>query len=812
MKQKKTHQETEKKPIFRISADPAHGLTSQQAQERQSAGYANTPVQSPSKTTKQIVQGHIFTYFNLIFFVLGLLILLVRSYRDLTFLGIIAINALTGIVQELKAKKELDSLRIVSAPKCRVVRDGQVLEIPVEHAVLDDIALFSAGNQIYADAVIAEGEVLVNESLVTGEADEIRKQAGDTLLSGSFVVSGKCHARLDAVGADSYVSKLSLEAKRGGKTQKSEMMRSLDRLVKVIGVIIIPVGIGLFYQQHVNLGYGIRDSVVSTVAALVGMIPEGLYLLTTAALAVSVVRLARSRVLVHEMKCIETLARVDTLCVDKTGTITQEKMSITQMVPLADDITEDGLEVLLASYVQGMEADNETMKAIKSKMSEKYRGRVMRETVKTLPFSSARKFGGVSFADGESFLLGAPEFVLGTGYAEYQSKISEYASLGCRVLLLARYDRELTDSIYETGVQPVGLVVLQNKIRENAPETFRYFAEQEVAVKVISGDNPETVSVIAQQAGIPNADTYVDAMTLDTPEKLAQAAGTYTVFGRVTPQQKQDLVRAMKQDGHTVAMTGDGVNDVLALKEADCSIAMASGSDVAAKVSQLVLLSSDFGAMPAVVAEGRRVINNIERSASLFLVKNIFSLFLALITISATLPYPLAPSQVSLVSGLCIGFPAFVLALEPNRLKIRGHFLPNVLYRALPAGLTDVTMVLCAIAFSLFFDITADELSTISAILMSFVGIIVVYRVCKPFNLLRKVLFVAVTGSVLFCILFMPQFFSLTPLSNGAFFILVMFLLATIPVIWAYENVLRILKEKALALGNVFRRPKTKKS
>lgn len=803
---------TQRVSLPRVSAAVNMGLSTQQASERLMAGYANTPVEPPTKTVVQIIKSNVFTYFNLIFFVLGSLTIFIRSYNDLSFLVIIIINILAGIVQEVQAKTSLDKLSIMAAPKGTVIRDGHELTINNEEVVLDDIAVFTAGNQIYADAIVIEGEVLVNESLITGEADEITKKSGDSLLSGSYILSGKCYARLDKVGADSYISKLSLEAKKSGKVQKSEMMTSLDGLVKVIGIIIIPVGFALFYRQTNSLGGTFESGIQSTVAALIGMIPEGLYLLTTAALAISVIRLAKKRVLVHEMRCIETLARVDVLCVDKTGTITENKMTFKDTVCLCENrFVEDDIRLIMSDYLGNMANDNETMSAL----HKYFKDTVTQKAIKTLPFSSSRKYGGVSYAEDESYLMGAPEFILGDDYDSYKDQIEKYSQLGCRVLLLAMYDGDIARDGVNGDVLPIALLLLTNKIRPDAPKTFAYFKEQDVTVKVISGDNPVTVSQVAIDAGIPNAEIFVDAVTLDSPAKILEAAEKYTVFGRVTPQQKRLLIRAMKSSGHTVAMTGDGVNDVLALKEADCSIAMASGSDVAAHISQLVLLDSNFASMPSVVAEGRRVINNIERSASLFLVKNIFSLFLALITISATLPYPITPSQMSLLSGLCIGFPAFVLAMEPNTNRITGHFLKNVLYRAFPAGLTNVTLVLGVIAFYNVFGLSESDLSTISAMIVTVVGIIVVYRVCQPFNLLRKALFISIVVSFLFCLIFLPSFFSLTALSTGGMLTFVVFIVAAIPVIWAYENIITMINNKTKPLqqllSNMWRKRKLNK-
>ena len=794
-KRKDKRDEVAKPKITRLRPAPDQGLSADEAARRLSWGYGNEPQDPPTKTVGQIFRTNLLTYFNMIFLLLAVVVCLVGAFWELKFLIVVIINVAVGIAQELQAKRALDKMNFLASPKALVVRDGAETTVPSSDVVLDDIVIFAAGNQIYADAVVVSGSCQVNESLITGEADEITKNPGDALMSGSFVLSGRCAAQLTHVGADSYVSKLARQAKQSGKAPQSEMIRSLNRLVGIVGIIIIPVGIALFYRQMVGLGFDIQQSAVNTVGALTGMIPEGLYLLTTAALTVSVVRLTQKRILVHDMRCIETLARVDVLCVDKTGTITENKMTVRDIHCLCEDrFNEDDIRLIMSDYVGNMGADNETMIALQ----RYFTGNVSQSAVKTLPFSSSRKYGGVSYHEDESYLLGAPEFILGSGYARHQDIIEAYSAQGCRVLLLALYDGDIEENGVSGDVMPLALILLTNKIRAEAPETFGYFAEQGVAIRVISGDNPVTVSQVAIEAGIADAENFVDAITLDTPEKIMEAAEKYTVFGRVTPQQKRKLIRAMKVQGHTVAMTGDGVNDVLALKDADCSIAMASGSDVASQVSQLVLMDSDFAAMPSVVAEGRRVINNIERSASLFLVKNIFSLFLALISISATLPYPITPSQMSLVSGLCIGFPAFVLALEPNNNRIKGHFLRNVLYRALPAGLANVTLVLGVIAFYSIFGISAGELSTISAIIIGVVGCIVVYQVCKPYNALRKALFACVTGGFFLSITvpFLRSFFSLSNLTNGGLLILVVCSLVAFPIMSSYQRALSWINEK----------------
>ncbi len=779
--------------IERVETDPRRGLTAAEARLRLEGGWANFSVDPSTKTVPQIILGNIFTYFNLVFFVLAACVVFVKSYRDLTFMPVIVINTIIGIAQEIRSKIVLDKLRLLNAPKARVIRDGKELLIDTDNAVIDDVAVFSSGNQIYADAIVLEGTVQVNESLITGESDEITKNPGDTLLSGSFIISGTCRARLEKVGRDSLASRLTVEARKMKKRQRSEMMRSLTILVQCIGVLIIPVGAVLFYNQHFVLALGLRQSVVSTVGALVGMIPEGLYLLTSVALAVGVIRLAKNKTLVHDLGCIETLARIDVLCVDKTGTITEPEMEVAGSVPLRVDLfSDEEVGRIMADYTAAMDPENETMAALK----KHFRGEPVRKAEEILPFSSSSKYGGVSFGDGEAYFLGAPEIILGIRYEEFRDKIEPYSSDGYRVLLLCAYGGFLKGEIDRSRLQPIALMLLSNKIRHDAQATFSFFAKQGVTIKVISGDNPATVSNIARKAGIMNAEKYVDATSLNTDKKLREAAAEYTVFGRVTPSQKKKLIMALKAAGHKVAMTGDGVNDVLALKEADCSVAMASGSDAACRVSQLVLMNSDFGAMPFVVMEGRRVINNIERAAALYLVKNIFSFLLSIITMIAVLPYPVTAAQLSMVGVLTIGFPSFILALEPNKEIVRGRFLRNVLFRALPAGLTNVILVIVIMLFGMAFRLPYHELSTISAIMLAEVGLIMLYRTCKPFDRIRKLLWGSMLAAMLICVVFLRGLFALSPLGFGANMVLITVGLAALPVIRTISDIMDFLSLK----------------
>ena len=783
---KKKPEQPKLPPLDVLETQPWVGLTSQQAEERVRLGYVNAPVTPPGKTVRQIILSNVFTYFNLIFFVLAGFIVAVRSWNNLMFMGVVIVNMVIGIVQELRSKKTLDSLNLLNAPRGTVVRDGREQTMDTAALVRDDVVIFRSGDQIYADAVVLSGSCQVNEALITGEADEIKKQEGDALMSGSFLVSGSCCARLTAVGAESYASRLTLAAKQGGKPRQSEMMRSLSNLVKWIGVVIVPLGIAMCIKEVRLLDRSFADGIVSTVAALIGMIPEGLYLLTTLALMASVLRLASKKTLVHEKSCIETLARVDTLCVDKTGTITENKMIVDRIHLLCGDrYNEDDIDLIMADYVGAMQDDNDTMAALRSF----FRGQAQQGAIDTLPFTSVRKYGGVSFHEDETYLLGAPDVLLGTRYGDYAEQIEQYAAKGCRVLLLADYSGGLRDAELSASMLPLALILLSNKIRAEAYDTFRYFAAQGVTVKVISGDNAVTVSEVAKRAGIENAEHYVDARTLTDDAAIADAMERYTVFGRVTPEQKKRFVLALKKKHHTVAMTGDGVNDVLALKEADCSVAMASGSEVACQVSNIVLLRSDFSVMPSVVAEGRRVINNIERSATLFLIKNIFSFVLAIVSLIFTMPYPFTAAQLSLVSSLTIGFPAFVLAMEPNESIVRGKFLRNVLGRALPAAMTDFVLILGVLLFYYAFQIEQGMMSTICAVVMGIVGILTLVRMCRPMTMLRKALIACVSVAFALSAVFLRSLFTLSALDFAGMLLLVVFALLAMPALRLMYNV-----------------------
>ena len=795
--------ETEKQ-IERFDSDPMVGLTAGQVKLRQEQRLTNHSVESATKTTGDIVKENVFTYFNAIFLILAILLIAVGSFRDLTFLLVITANAVIGIIQELHAKKVLDDLTLVGRTKVQTMRDGVRVDLDSEQLVLDDMVILGAGAQIPADAVVMRGSVSVNESLLTGESDEIVKQTGDALLSGSFIVSGTCIARLERVGADSYISRLTLQATKSKEGEQSEMIRALDRLVKVVGILIIPIGLTLFIQQYVISGNDLKSSVTGMVASVIGMIPEGLYLMATVAMAVSAARLASRQVLIHNMKCIETLARVDVLCVDKTGTITEPRMCVQEILPLAESYEDHPVGEWLAAFVRAQAADNITMEALQ----EYYRN----ETVLVRPqavqgFSSKTKYSGVQMA-GHSFVLGAPEFILRDAYGAQEAAIGEYASKGYRVLVFAVYDGMLDGGPLTGRAVSLAYVLLANPIREGAKETFAYFARQGVQVRVISGDNPVTVSEVAAQAGIANAGRYIDASTLQTPADLANAATKYVVFGRVTPDQKRALVHAMKAKGETVAMTGDGVNDVLALKDADCSIAMASGSEAASQVAQLVLMDSDFSKMPAVVAEGRRVVNNIERTASLFLVKNIFSMLLSVFSVCMVLEYPLEPAQISLISMFTIGIPGFIMSLEPNKERIQGRFMSKVIRKALPAGLTDFLVVSAMVIFCQEFAVNAEDVSTACTIIVAIVGFMILYRIASPMNRLHWIMLIGVIAGWLFWVMEISHLFAINSISKQCAMLLIVFAMLTEPLL----RYLSLFVEKVTLLWRRMRRRYTKEA
>lgn len=746
-----------------------NGLTAAEVNARIEAGKINIADDSSDRTTGKIIRDNLLTYFNLIFLVITVLLCIAGAFRDLTFLPIIIGNILIGIVQELRAKKTLDKMKILNAGHAVVIREGKRQKVTAEELVIDDLVWLSSGDAICADSVVVSGEITVNESMLTGEADGIVKKENEELLSGSFVVSGEGYARLTRVGNDSYISKLTNEAKALKKGEESEMIRSINMFVKVIGIIIIPMSVILFVQAFVFRNASFRTSITSMVASIIGLIPEGLYLLTTLALAVSMMKLAKDKVLLHDMKSIESLARVDVLCVDKTGTITKPEMTVTEIVSCDDSMNE-----VFTDYVMSSIDNNATAVALKKYLNDNNVMNGKRTASKVYPFNSTVKYGAMAF-NGDYYVLGAPEFIIKTGFNNLKDDISQYTSKGYRVIVLAKAESLTRDGVIDGEILPLGFVVLANEIRDNAVETFTYFKEQGVAIKVISGDNPATVSEVARQAGIENAEKYVDASTLTDNLMISEAIAKYTVFGRVTPKQKQQFVKALKMQGHTVAMTGDGVNDILALKDADCSVAMASGSEATAQAAQIVLLDSDFSRMPEIVLEGRRVVNNVQRSASLFLVKNLFSLLLTIFSTVLMISYPLMPSQVSLISMFTIGIPGFLLALEPNKSRIKGHFLGNVLLKALPAGLTDFFAVSALVICGHVFNIPSTDIATASTLLIAVVGFMIMIKISHPFNKFKYGILALNIFGLIFCGLFLDNLFAMSDMSNICILLTIVF-------------------------------------
>ena len=746
-----------------------NGLTAAEVNARIEAGKINIADDSSDRTTGKIIRDNLLTYFNLIFLVITVLLCIAGAFRDLTFLPIIIGNILIGIVQELRAKKTLDKMKILNAGHAVVIREGKRQKVTAEELVIDDLVWLSSGDAICADSVVVSGEITVNESMLTGEADGIVKKENEELLSGSFVVSGEGYARLTRVGNDSYISKLTNEAKALKKGEESEMIRSINMFVKVIGIIIIPMSVILFVQAFVFRNASFRTSITSMVASIIGLIPEGLYLLTTLALAVSMMKLAKDKVLLHDMKSIESLARVDVLCVDKTGTITKPEMTVTEIVSCDDSMNE-----VFTDYVMSSIDNNATAVALKKYLNDNNVVNGKRTASKVYPFNSTVKYGAMAFND-DYYVLGAPEFIIKTGFNNLKDDISQYTTKGYRVIVLAKAESLTRDGVIDGEILPLGFVVLANEIRDSAVETFTYFKEQGVAIKVISGDNPATVSEVARQAGIENAEKYVDASTLTDNLMISEAIAKYTVFGRVTPKQKQQFVKALKMQGHTVAMTGDGVNDILALKDADCSVAMASGSEATAQAAQIVLLDSDFSRMPEIVLEGRRVVNNVQRSASLFLVKNLFSLLLTIFSTVLMISYPLMPSQVSLISMFTIGIPGFLLALEPNKSRIKGHFLGNVLLKALPAGLTDFFAVSALVICGHVFNIPSTDIATASTLLIAVVGFMIMIKISHPFNKFKYGILALNIFGLIFCGLFLDNLFAMSDMSNICILLTIVF-------------------------------------
>ncbi len=760
----------------RYEPDYKAGLTRDQVFDRLHNNLVNYNDAPPTKSVSQIVKDNFFTYFNFINLVLGGAILVTgilggeifESLKNCTFMGVIIFNSIISIVQEIISKKTIDKLSVLAASKVVVVREGKELEMDLDQIVLDDVLKLDLGDQVVTDAVVLNGSVEVNESFLTGEVDPISKNVGDTILSGSFIVSGVAYVRVDHIGKDNYISKISSEAKYHKKVN-SVIMSSFEKILKVLSVIIVPVGILLLVNQLKVTGYDVTASIFNTVAALIGMIPEGLLLLTSSVMAVSVVRLSKYHVLVQQLYCIETLARVDVICLDKTGTITEGSMELTD-IRCEGDTTLVELDEVLSNFSYAFENMNATMEAI----CEKYPNKGIWTVVDKIEFSSSRKFSAVCFENRGSYYIGAPEFVLSSSFEKYREKIETYSDY--RVLVIAMNNKPLNEK--PTSLKVMGFLLIQDKIRKEAPATLKYFQEQGVRVKIISGDNFVTVCNIAKRAGLKEA-KGMDASLL-TSSNIDEMVEKYDVFGRVKPEQKKSIIESLQRRGHTVAMTGDGVNDVLALKKADCSIAMASGSDAAKNVSQLVLLDSNFASMPKVVAEGRRTINNVERSASLLLIKTIFTAILVLICIFMNSEYFYLPIHLSLITACTISIPSFVLALEPNHERVQGNFMLKVISRSLPAALTVVFNVVMIVLFREQFYLDEDLVSTLIVIMTGTTGFIFLFRLCRPFNLLRGMLVAFLI--ILFCyvLIFQYNFFDLTKITFNTILLYIVFYICSI--------------------------------
>lgn len=743
--------------VKRYEPDFKKGLTEAQVNERIENGLVNYDNQPKTKTIGQIVRGNLFTYFNFLNIVLAAAILIVGiingellySLKNCLFLGVIISNTTISTIQEIVSKKIIDKLSFIASSKVNVVRNSNTKEISINEIVLDDIISLNIGNQVVTDSIILDGEVEVNEAFLTGEVEPIHKKKGDTLLSGSFIVSGSCFARVEHVGDTNYISTISQEAAYNKKVN-SVIMDSFNKLLKVLSIIIVPIGI-LFYFNQYSITGNVYDSVFVTVAALIGMIPGGLILLTSSVMAVSVIRLYDYKVLVQQLYCIETLARVDVICLDKTGTLTEGKMKVID-TKLQGKHELNEVEEILSEICSVSKDTSSTFQAILDKFGKNNKW----EMEDSIPFSSSRKFSAVSFKEKGSYYLGAPEFILGDDYKKVEKDVQKYQE-DYRVLLLAHNDEKLTEK--PKKLDNVAFILIQDIIRENAKDTLKYFEKQGVEIKIISGDHYKTVSNIAASAGVKNP-TGIDASLLKD-EDIPEAVQKYNVFGRVTPIQKKKIIEALKAQGHTVAMTGDGVNDVLALKEADCSIAMASGSDASRNVSQLVLLDSDFASIPHIVAEGRRTINNIERSASLLLVKTIFTLLLVLLCVVSSSRYFFIPIQLTLITLFTIGIPSFVLALEPNTEIVKGNFLLKVIGKSVPAALTVVFNVLLVILFKSAFGLSQEVVSSLVVFLTGTTGFIFLYQLSQPFNYFRLILWFALLDGFAYCSIYQYSFFNI---------------------------------------------------
>ncbi len=759
MKKNKQKEKSNEK-IKRFNPEPTEGLNVKQVQERVEQNLVNISNIKTTKSVWSILFKNIFTFFNIVCFVVSGALICVGAFTDLMFLIIVVLNTAIGIVQEIRAKKTMDKLSLTNSNFTKVVRDGEEEEIYKTEVVLDDVLVLNPGMQIACDSIVLDNEVEVNESLLTGESQPVKKKKGDSLLGGSFISSGTCHAKVNKVGDENYIAQLSEKAKTF-KQAKSELLRSLRALIKFISIFMIPIAIVMLYNNYAHYvdnptGNSLAYNVITkTSGCIIAMIPAGMFLLTSVALAVSVVRLAKQRTLVQELYCIEMLARTDVLCLDKTGTLTNGSMSVKNVVMLNEKKTTKDVDKIVSSMVNAFHDANHTALALKS-----YFGKPCYSAEKSIPFSSERKFMACKFRQVGVYKLGAYEFVLDKPTQEIKKLAEEYSMQGYRVLLLAECDASFTNK----DSKPIAFILLQDNIRKDAPRTIEWFKQNGVDIKIISGDNPVTVSEVARRVGVENYDKYISLYGLNENEVI-ECADKFSIFGRVSPEQKAILVKALKSQGKTVAMTGDGVNDILALKEADCSIAIAAGSDAARSVSHLVLLDSNFASMPSVVAEGRRVVNNIQKSSSLFLMKTIFAIAISIFVLICGKTYPFSPIQFMLLEMFVIGLPSFFLALQPNTNKIKGKFLSNIARTTLPAGLSLVAATIAIYVFQMFTNITDETLATMASLAVLAVGFIALFSICKPFNWFKTLMYIACLAIAITCVIVLPMLFKYVTLT-----------------------------------------------
>ena len=776
MRKKKKSKVQDKSPFSRFNPNPEVGLKQDQIKKRNEQGLVNISSAKTSKSIGGILVKNIFTFFNMICMVVGLALIVVGAYTDLTFMVIVILNTVIGIVQEIRAKKTMDKLSLTNSNFTKVIRDGEEEEIYKTEVVLDDVLCLNPGVQIACDSVVIEGNAEVNESLLTGESQPVKKNVGDKLYGGSFISSGNCKAKVDKIGDENYIAQLSQKAKKF-KSSKSELLGSLRALIKIITIFMIPVAILMLHNNYKVYSatpdpvYSLTYMVITkTSGCIVAMIPAGMFLLTSVALAVSVMRLAKKRTLVQDLYCIEMLARTNVLCLDKTGTLTNGSMSVKDVVLLGKK-TEKDVDKIVSSMVAAFHDANNTAMALKS-----YFGKPTYTADKTMPFSSERKFMACKFKNVGAYKLGAYEFVMDKAPEEVKKKVENFALKGYRVLLLAESDAKFSN----VGCTPVALILLEDNIRKDAPRTIEWFKQNNVDIKIISGDNPVTVSEVARRCGVEHSDMYISLHGLSNNEVM-EAATKYSIFGRVSPEQKAILVKTLKSQGKTVAMTGDGVNDILALKEADCSIAIASGSDAARSVSQLVLLDSNFSSMPSVVAEGRRVVNNIQKSSSLFMMKTIFAIFISVYVLCIGETYPFSPIQFILLEMFVIGLPSFFLALQPNTSPIRGKFMTNLAKNTLPSGLCLVAVVVSMYVYRMFVPITTAQLVTMASIGIIVAGFIALAKMCKPFNLLKSIMYVSCIAICIACVCLLYNVFKYVQISRADLLFLIVICQACYP-------------------------------